>query len=489
MLPSVILLISVFLAVHLVLPLGTWLLFVGRHDDKTRLWFLGISLLSFGMCLVILRPFLPEYAGHQLAWISTSIAWLMMIEVFRRERNLPRSNWIKPGAFVAAWAIYLTILYFEGVTASLGLASFALLTACLCSLVAWNVFALYKGTPTKSLMLLMISMLLYILPNIIRVIQFVRTGNQEVMDVFKFSWAANLLSGSYAFAILLLCFGFWGLCLDKANQETNLAKLGQSEAEEDADQMRQLVRERDQLLAMNSRFSVIGALSSFSAMLVHDISQPIHSMQLTLDRLRSEITKGVSPSEVLSSLDNIGRASDKAAEMVNALRGFMTQGEQQAGPVCLKRVLERVSSFIEGGAKFSGITLKVRNLAPEETTLLADEVMLQRIFLNILSNSYEQLAANSVGNPRVSVDIRMQREDGRDGVAIRVQDNGSGFSAEALAQFGQPWNSSKSDGMGLALMLSKQLLDLWGGHLRVSNNSDGASGAVVELWLRITNKV
>ena len=484
MLPSVILLISVFLAVHLVLPLGTWLLFVGRHDDKTRLWFVGISLLSFGMCLVILRPLLPDYLGHQLAWILSAGAWLVMIEVFRRERNLPKSNWVKPAALVIVWAIYQTFLYFDGLTTSLGLASFALVTVCLCCAVAWNLYFVYKSNPSKSVMLLMISMALYIIPNVVRVTEYVRTGNQEVMNVFKFSWAANLLSGAYVFAIILLCFGFWGLCLDKAIRELGQAKRSQSQAEDVAAQMRQLMVERDQLLVMNSRFSVISALSSFSAMLVHDISQPIHSLRLSLERVRSGIGKGMSQDDILLGLDNIENASDKAADLVSALRGFMLKGEQQAGEVCLAKVLQRVSSFMDGGAKFAGIGLTVRNLVPEDTVVLADEVMLQRIFLNTLSNAYEHLKSGSVESPMVFVDIRLQRENACEGVSIRVQDNGLGFSKAALAQFGQPWDSAKPEGMGLGLMLSKQLLDLWGGSLRVSNGWGNSTGAVVELWLR-----
>lgn len=393
MLPSVILLISVFLAIHIVLPVGTYLLFAGRHDDKTRLWFFAIMILCFGMCLVIIRPFLPSFFGHEFPWFCTFLAWMVMIEVLRRERGLPKTNWIRPALLLGAWITYQSFLYYFQLTASIGLTSQALSVVVLCSVLYWQVLKLCKHVDGKSLFLLKLSMVLYILPNIVRVIEFIRTGNQEVMDVFKFSWSANLVSGSYVFAIMSLCFGYWGFTLEKLMRERNLAKSGQREAEADSEMMRELLQERDQLLVMNSRFSVISALSSFSAMLIHDISQPLQTLQLGLERVRASLGKGASRSQLADDLMHLERASDRAAVLVSGLRSLMQSGESQAVPVLIKPVLDQVREMLSTEAFQKRVVTRLEIDVPDDSKVMADKVMLQRILVNVLSNSLNQFSS------------------------------------------------------------------------------------------------
>lgn len=86
--------------------------------------------------------------------------------------------------------------------------------------------------------------------------------------------------------------------------------------------------------------------------------------------------------------------------------------------------------------------------------------------------------------PKVSIILSENCQQELAGVLIEVADNGGGFPQELLARLGQPWSSTTPDGMGLALVLSKQLVAQWGGSLTLSNRSDGLSGAVVRIWLR-----
>lgn len=87
--PAYNLAIAVVLAIHLTIPLGTWIMMSGQRDNKTRLWFVSISLFSLSMCAVALRPFIPDLASYVLPWGMACGAWLMMIEAFRRELQRP----------------------------------------------------------------------------------------------------------------------------------------------------------------------------------------------------------------------------------------------------------------------------------------------------------------------------------------------------------------------------------------------------------------
>ncbi len=91
--PAIGLLIQVVIAIHIALPLGTWLLLSGRRNDTTRLWFVSISVYSLSVCSIALRPLVSEYLSYVVAWTGACASWLLMIETFRRELNLKPWRW------------------------------------------------------------------------------------------------------------------------------------------------------------------------------------------------------------------------------------------------------------------------------------------------------------------------------------------------------------------------------------------------------------
>ena len=116
--------------------------------------------------------------------------------------------------------------------------------------------------------------------------------------------------------------------------------------------------------------------------------------------------------------------------------------------------------------------------------VVAEPVMLQRLLINVVSNALNQFQAHPVDSPAVSIQLSQEIMNNTAGVAIVVSDNGGGFPESLLARLGQPWSSDRPDGMGMALMLSKQLMTIWGGQLLLSNRTDGIAGASVKIWLK-----
>lgn len=481
---TVILLMTVFFSVYLILPLGSWLLFAGRQDKKARLWFIGIMLLSLGMCLIIVRPYIPAYLSHQLPWIMTLSSWLVMIDSIRQERQRSPVNWFWPGWFLVAWSVFQTWVYVADRTEGLGLATYALTMALASSTLGWQLFQLNRARPSKCIIWMIVAVLLYAIPNIVRVMAYVWTGDETVMNVFKFSWQANLLSAAYVVAFMMISFGYWGFTLEKSERERRLAQAGEDEALQDAEHYRQLVQERDHLLVMNSRFSVVSALSSFSAMLVHDISQPLQTLQLGLERICKRIDKGTTPEEIRVDLKYLEQASERAGHLVTSLRHLMRNGESQTVQVVVKPLFTSIMEILDSEALQRKVSIAIECDLSPGCAVLCEPTMLQRIVINLVSNSLNQFQRHPVAIPKVSIILSENCQQELAGVLIEVADNGGGFPQELLARLGQPWSSTTPDGMGLALVLSKQLVGQWGGSLTLSNRSDGLSGAVVRIWLR-----
>lgn len=480
----VLIIISLYLALHVALPLGTWLLFVDRDDNKVRLWFIGLILFCLYNIFVSLRPLLPTLLGHEIAWMSGLTGWLVITEVFRRERGLEPGRWTHKIAVIVGMAVYLAVANLSGYSTSYGITGFATVLVVLWGVNIRSVIQLRRTTLSKSLILILIALFLYSIPNILRIAEYLRTGDPAAMNVFKWGWAGNVLVVASVVAIVFLTLGYWGYVLEKTIRERNRAQAGQLKAESDTEAMRKIVQERDHLLVMNSRFSVVSALSSFSAMLIHDISQPLQTLQLGLERIRSNIRKGVSSTQIDSDLDHLDRASEQAGDLVQTLRELMRSGESQVRAVPLTSLLSQIDQILRSESLQRKVALTIDSRLQPHQAVMAESVMLQRIIVNLVGNSLTQFQNHPVPCPRVSIILEQESRDDVEGIVISVVDNGSGFPEAVLARVGQPWSSKSQDGLGLALMLSRQLVSLWGGEFELHNAPPAQSGARVRIWLR-----
>ena len=479
---EVLLLISLVIGIELSMPIGSYLLFKGRHDDKTRLWLLSVCLASAGMILVALRPFMHSYLGHQLAWMLVVPAFLLMVEALRRETK-PKSSWRTFWLLVLGWLILLHVMYFLGLTESWGIALFRITIFALCAVLWVMVSRLRNAYPSMSLLLLQIGLLLYGVPPLLGMAAFVLTSSPDVMNVFKFSLVSNVLVFGFMLAVMFISWGYWGFTLEKSERERSLAQVGEDKALQDAERYRQLVEERDRLLVMNSRFSTVSALSSFSAMLIHDITQPLQTLQLGLERIRANLVSGSSRDQLERDVLHLEATMDRAGDLVTALRRLMQSGESVVVPVAVVPLFKKVDSILSSETLKRKVTVTLHNALAPDCCVMADEVMLQRVVINLVSNALNQFSTMDIPAPQIA--IRLQEEVLHDdpGVVIEVTDNGGGFAPLVLERVGYPWSSERQDGLGMALMLTKQLMGIWGGELAIYNRTDGLAGATVRIVL------
>jgi C4-dicarboxylate-specific signal transduction histidine kinase len=115
------------------------------------------------------------------------------------------------------------------------------------------------------------------------------------------------------------------------------------------------------------------------------------------------------------------------------------------------------------------------SLDDEPCVVDGDKVQLSQIMLNVYRNAVQALAQSHVRTIYVSVDRLGLR------VVVRVRDTGSGLSELIKQRVGEPFVTSKADGLGVGLSISKTIAERHGGSLTITNAVDG--GALVELNL------
>jgi C4-dicarboxylate-specific signal transduction histidine kinase len=159
------------------------------------------------------------------------------------------------------------------------------------------------------------------------------------------------------------------------------------------------------------------------------------------------------------------------------LRDFYQGSGAGAGPaqlsVCCASVVESLQPRLQGQR------IRLQLMLPHDLPpVRCDRSQIEMVLHNLISNAADALAAGQAANREVRV--RAEREGGS--VRFCVEDSGPGVDADALEQLFEPFNTTKPDGMGLGLAISRNLMRAQGGDLTY-RRSVQLGGACFELRL------
>ncbi len=203
-------------------------------------------------------------------------------------------------------------------------------------------------------------------------------------------------------------------------------------------------------LIRQERLTTIGRLSSS---IVHDLRNPLAAIFGGAEML---MDGNLSPDQTRRLTMNIYRSSRAIQEMLQDLASISRGSARPPEPCCLEDVIAAAVEAQSGAAEQLGVSVSVS--VPHEIELPLERARMERVFLNLLSNSFEAMPAGGW------VEITASSSDGQ--VTVIVEDNGPGIAPEVRARLFEPFSSGGKNGLGLGLALSRQTVrdhhgDLW----------------------------
>jgi two-component system, NtrC family, nitrogen regulation sensor histidine kinase NtrY len=216
--------------------------------------------------------------------------------------------------------------------------------------------------------------------------------------------------------------------------------------------------------------------------LTHEIMNsitPISSMTSTLldmlskpDKDNIEIKGKVEPEkyeEIVDALKTIHRRSEGLMNFVSAYRNMTLIPKPQFRILPVKDLFKRVEGLMSHNLMDGGISLKC-SVNPETLELTADPDLMEQVMINLILNAIE--AVNGRDDPCITLSALMD-VDGR--IIITVEDNGAGIVEEALGRIFIPFFTTKKQGSGIGLSLSRQILRMHHATIRAhSGLNEGA---------------
>ncbi len=225
----------------------------------------------------------------------------------------------------------------------------------------------------------------------------------------------------------------------------------------------QELKKREAELAHVGRLSTLGVAIAHIA---HEINQPLFAISNFAKAAVIEIGKGSASAEDLCTrFRRIDGLATSAGDVLQRIRGFLSKSEADRELVLVNDVIQESLQIIAFEAKRSHIRVETEKPA-KDTLIWADAVLVQQVIVNLLKNAFDELA-NVPSNQRT---VRITATVREDVVEIEVRDSGRGFGSAIPDTVFDAFYSTKPEGMGIGLAISKSIVESHGGQIWVTEN-------------------
>lgn len=229
----------------------------------------------------------------------------------------------------------------------------------------------------------------------------------------------------------------------------------------------QRLRQHEAELGRMARLAVAGELAT---VLAHELNQPLAAVCLQADIAQHLATDSDSP-ELRATLTEVAEQSRRAAEIVRTMRRTVRKAEAERGPVNLNDAVQVAVRLLDWKARRAGVAVQARLAEPLPPTY-GDRIQLEQVVFNLLQNAIESVAARADGPHTVTLETACAG----DLVWLWVRDTGVGLT-DAERVF-ERFYTTKPDGMGLGLAISRSAAEAHGGALTAKATADGAEFAL-----------
>jgi len=224
-----------------------------------------------------------------------------------------------------------------------------------------------------------------------------------------------------------------------------------------------LARARSELAKVAS----ITSLGVLTASIAHEVNQPLSGIitnSTTCLRMLS-----ADPPNVEGARETVRRTirdGNRASDVITRLRTLYSKKELSLESMDLNEAAQEVTELSLSDFQRSGVVLRYE-LADGLPPVIGDRIQLQQVILNLLRNAVDAMSTID-HRPRQLV-IRTEQEEGNQ-VRLSVKDSGTGFTAQAADKIFEAFYTTKTDGMGIGLSISRSIIEAHQGRLWATPN-------------------
>jgi two-component system sensor kinase FixL len=209
----------------------------------------------------------------------------------------------------------------------------------------------------------------------------------------------------------------------------------------------------------------------------HELNQPITASLVNVQTMQRLLEhEDASHAELAAIAHDIYEANQRAAGLIGRIRVQIRKEPFDVQPLDLNLLVTEAVQILQPSATSDGIQI-IMSLAPGLPRVAGDRVQLRQVTMNLILNALQAMRTHRGAHPVVQVVT-----SARDGsVSLVVEDTGPGVREEVLPRLFEPYFTTKEDGLGLGLSISRSIVESHGGRMVAENRPQGGARLSVSL--------
>ncbi len=219
-------------------------------------------------------------------------------------------------------------------------------------------------------------------------------------------------------------------------------------------------------LAYVTRLTTMGELV---ASIAHEVTQPLTAAATDANAGRRWLS-GSEPNidEARAAFSRIAKEASRAGRVVTRIRAFVKKGRPATSILAVNQLIDEVLALMQREIRSADVSLRIE-LADTLWNTEGDAVQLQQVLVNLIINAIEAMSAEPDG----SRDLLLSSQNrGSDQIVVGVRDSGVGIDPSTVEDLFHPFVTTKANGMGMGLSISRSIVEAHGGVLWAENNVD-----------------
>ena len=291
-------------------------------------------------------------------------------------------------------------------------------------------------------------------------------------DLYEASWDHALVFMGQFLAIMMLCVGFMQIFVDQDHRskmatEQQLAREQERAALafQHAQDLGALLTEREEIIRQLTLSSKSAGMGALVASFAHELNQPLTANLLHAELIQTKLEQATREQSLpqLDILHKVASAivhdTQRAADIIRKLRNLFRMSKGEYTVLKLDDLVQDVLDLVQSAMKDADICWTTQ--LDCSLRLQGDATQLQQVILNLLNNAIDALKES--GRPQLELCIR-SKVSGQH-LELEVEDNGLGIAPDRADDVFSLFKSSKSQGMGVGLWLSRSIVETHGGRL------------------------
>lgn len=478
---TVILMISM---IYLVMHAAVWFALSEQHDSQVRLW--SISGLLSGIAVVflsmrgIVSEFVFIYLGQLLMVLGNAGRCLALRMFF--DKISPVAKWF----YLVSSLLFSTVIiggYEIGVTEYLleiiYFGFYALI------LIDYFLVGYWLKGDRRSLGcdLLMVSGIGLSLTQAVRVIGL--AFMPEAQSIYAQTADQYVMVAGQMIFIPLANIGFLRIFLEareerrlQAERELAVTEASHFLLSRHQAELKHLLSEREEIIRQLTLSNKTAAMGALVASLAHELNQPLCSIRLNTQLVEKKLGESKVPAgEILPLVESLKSENRRAAEIIIKLRKLFENRSGSTTKLDVHEMIRDCAALVLPAALAKGTQLQV--CVDGACELTGDQTQLQQVVLNLLNNAIEATAMSERTDKSVRIETRQEGNQ----LVLFVQDNGVGIPESISDSIFQLFRSTKDDGMGVGLWLSKTVVNAHRGDITFTSRPGLATCFEVRLPL------